>query len=71
MGSRLRKSEVAEILIKQFDTEMVFPLNSNYFHVEGITNGTAVYASQSKPSSHSKGNWTYLFFHTVTEIVLI
>jgi hypothetical protein len=70
MASRLAKSEVTEILMKQFDTEMVIPLNSNYFHVEGITNGTAVYVSQSKPSSHSKGNWSYLFFHTVTEIVL-
>ena len=70
MGSRLRKSEVTEILMKQFDTEMVIPLNSNFFHVHHNNLPKPIYVSQCKPSTYSKGNWDYLFFHTITETVL-
>jgi hypothetical protein len=70
MMSRLSKSEVTEIIREQYDSEMVVPMKSNFYHVNHNDTSKIVYVSQCKPSSHSKGNWDYLFFHTITEIVL-
>tara|TARA_B100001113_G_C20534000_1_gene373006 strand:+ start:46 stop:501 length:456 start_codon:yes stop_codon:yes gene_type:complete len=70
MGTRLGKAEVTDIISDIMDANLVIPMKSNFYHVNHNDNSKIVYVSQCKPSSHSKGNWDYLFFHTITEIVL-
>lgn len=70
MVSRLSKSEVTEIIREQYDSEIVIPMKSNFFHVNHNNLSKPIYVSQCKPSTYSKGNWDYLFFHTITETVL-
>ena len=70
MGNRLSKAEVTDIISDIMNANLVIPMKSNFYHVNGNDNSKIVYVSQCKPSSHSKGNWDYLFFHTITETVL-
>mgnify|MGYP001165474521 FL=1 len=70
MGTRLGKAEVTDIISDIMDANLVIPMKSNFYHVNHNDTSKIVYVSQCKPSSHSKGNWDYLFFHTITETVL-
>ncbi len=70
MGTRLSKAEVIEIVSVAMGANLVIPMKSNFYHVNHNDTSKIVYVSQCKPSSHSKGNWDYLFFHTITETVL-
>jgi hypothetical protein len=70
MYKRLPKSEILELLKKEFETEFVQTVSLNKFDVAVPMNRTRLYVSQSKPSTSSKGHWQYDFFHTVTFSVL-
>lgn len=61
---RLSKPEVAEVVGKILG-EPVGLTSGNWLQVQAAAKGLEVYFSQCKPSSASKGKWSYDFFHTL------
>lgn len=61
---RLSKSEVANV-VGDIIGQSVATTTGNWLRVESPRKELEVYFSQCKPSSASKGKWTYDFFHTL------
>jgi hypothetical protein len=62
--SRLSKAEVAEIVSQIFETSAASS-GGNWIQMRAPATDISVYFSQCKSSNDSKGNWNYLFFHTL------
>lgn len=62
---RFKKDEVAVIAASILDSD-VEPARGNWLSAtSGPLKGQAIFYSQCKPSSASRGHWTYDFFHTI------
>ena len=62
----MHKAELCDLLTLWLHIDGKITPSGNWFKwIEGDKE-KAVYVSQCKPSSFSKGNWYYEFFHTLT-----
>lgn len=61
---RLTKPEVANVVSEILD-QAAATTAGNWLRVQSSSKELEVYFSQCKPSSASKGKWTYDFFHTL------
>ena len=66
MREKVDKSELCSLLKSWLSVEADIIPSSNWFKWSHEGKQKAVYVSQCKPSSFSKGNWYYEFFHTLS-----
>ena len=66
MREKLHKAELCELLKLWLPIDGKITPSSNWFEWIEVNEQKAVYVSQCKPSSFSKGNWYYEFFHTLS-----
>lgn len=65
MASRLSKNEIEPLLSDLFSNAEIETQTVNRFWAFGPPKKSLLYVSQCKPSSNSRGNWIYEFFHTI------
>lgn len=61
---RLTKEQVSELISQLI--QPCSPSGGNWLNIETSSGNSKIYFSQTKPSSASKGNWHYDFFHTLS-----
>ena len=64
MVSMLDENEICSLLSSFFSIDCIIKSSKNWFNWDENLEIKMVYVSQCKPSSFSKGNWYYEFFHT-------
>ena len=65
MASRLSKDQIMPLLMDLFEESVIETQTLNRFWAFGPPRKSLMYVSQCKPSSSSRGNWKYEFFHTI------
>ena len=65
MTSRLSKDKILSLLTDLFVESEIETQTINRFSILGLPRKSLMYVSQCKPSTSSRGNWTYEFFHTI------
>jgi hypothetical protein len=65
MSSKLSKEQIIPLLADLFTDSEIENQTLNRFWTIGPPRKSLMYVSQCKPSTSSRGNWKYEFFHTI------